>query len=146
MRKFIVAITLVFVLSMGYAATLTGAQDGKLKNGESPEAGRVVGKTVKTSQGENLGVIMDVVAGPQGRSVFAVLNYWISDDTQKRVAVPLGALSCDEQSCVLHANKNALNAAPPFVLEDDLAEPKLAEHLYRYFGVQPYWTEQDVGR
>jgi hypothetical protein len=35
-----------------------------------------------------------------------------------------------------------LYSAPAFVSEDDLAEPKLAGEIYRYFGVQPYWTEE----
>jgi hypothetical protein len=26
--------------------------------------------------------------------------------------------------------------------DDDLIEQKLAEDIYRYFGIQPYWTEE----
>ena len=97
---------------------------------------------VKDPQGRDLGTITDIVTGPEGRAAFAVLSYWISDDTQMRVAVPFGALCCEEQNCVLSESKDALESAPTFVSEDDLAEPKMAEDIYRYFGVQPYWTEE----
>lgn len=80
------------------------------------------------------------MTGPEGRVAFAVLTYWISDDTQKRVAVPFSVLSCEEQNCVLNASKDTLDSAPSFVSEDDLVESKLAEDIYRYFGVQLYWS------
>ena len=75
-----------------------------------------------------------------------VLSYWISDDTQKRVAVPFGVLSCKERNCVLNVSKDTLEAAPVFVSEDYLSEPRLAEEIYRYFGLQPYWTEEGADK
>ncbi len=139
-----IAVTLVFALGMGYATTRAIADERTSRSGEISEPRKLAGRTVENPQGENLGVITDIVTGPRGRTAFVVLNYWISDDTQKRVAVPVGVLSCDEENCVLHANKSALNIVPPFILEDDLAEPKLAEKIYRYFGLQPYWTEEGI--
>ena len=115
------------------------AHDMMSKSGETSE---LLGTTVKDSQGEDLGTITDVVTGPEGRVAFGVLTYWISDDTQKRVAVPFSTLSWEEQNCILNASKETLDSAPTFVSEDDLIEPKLAEDIYRYFGVQPYWTEE----
>jgi hypothetical protein len=139
-----IAIMLVFALSVGYATTRTIGDERTSRSGEISEPRKLAGKTVKNPQGENLGVITDIVAGPQGRTAFVVLSYWISDDTQKRVAIPFGVLSCDEENCVLHADKSALNIVPPFILEDDLAEPKLAEKIYGYFGLQPYWAEEGI--
>jgi hypothetical protein len=91
-------------------------------------------------------MITGIVPGPQGRVAFVVLNYWISDDTQRRVAVPFNALSCGEGTCVLNAGRDTLDSAPTFVLDDDLAEPNLAEDIYRYFGIRPYWTEEGPGK
>jgi sporulation protein YlmC with PRC-barrel domain len=113
------------------------------RNGETVEVSKLIGMSVKNPQGEDVGRIINIVTGPEGRVAFAVLGYWISADTQKRVAVPFGALSCEEQDCVLNATKDTFDAAPIFVSEDDLAERKLAEDIYRYFGVQPYWTGGD---
>jgi hypothetical protein len=143
MRKITLAILLVSSLIFGYVVTNSMAHDMTLKSGETF---KFPGATVKNPQGEDLGIIAEVVEGPEGRAAFAVLTYWVSDDTQQRVAVPLDALSCKEQSCVLNASKDSLDSAPIFVSEGDLAEPKTAEDIYRYFGVQPYWTEGGTGK
>jgi hypothetical protein len=113
------------------------------KSGETSE---LLGATVKNPQGEDLGTITQIVTGPEGRIAFAVLTFWISDDTQKRIAVPSRALSCEEQNCILNASKDTLDSAPTFVSEDDLVERKLAEDIYKYFGVPPYWTEEGMQR
>jgi hypothetical protein len=139
MRKMMIVTALVLMPVLGYAVAKSTAQEMMSTSGEGPQP---VGATVKNFQGEALGKITGVVTGPQGRVSFAVLSYWISDDTQKRIAVPFRALSCKERACVLNASRDTLDAAPMFALEDDLAERKLAEDIYRYFGVQPYWTEE----
>jgi len=142
MRRIMLAIVLILAVVFGYAAAKSKADEMTPGIGETSEVSKLVGTTVKDPQGEDLGTITDVVTGPEGRVAFAVLTYWISDDTQKRVAVALGALSCEKQNCVLNASRETLDSAPTFVSEDDLAEQKLAENIYRYFGVQPYWTEE----
>jgi hypothetical protein len=54
---------------------------------------------------------------------------------KRGVALPFSVLSCDEQNCVLNASREKFDSAPTFVSEDDLAEPRLAENIYRYFGL-----------
>lgn len=142
MRKIIFAAVLVLSLIFGFAVGKSMAHEMMSKSGETLEVGRLLGTMVKDPQGRDLGTITDIVTGPGGRVAFVVLSYWVSDDTQKRVAVPFSALSCGKQDCVLNASKDALDSAPTFVSEDDLAEPKVAEDIYRYFGKQPYWTEE----
>ncbi len=133
---------LVLALTFGYAVAKSMAHEKMSNSGERGEVSKLLGTSIKNPQGEDLGTITGVVTGPEGRVAFAVINYWISDDTQKRIAVPFGALFCEEQNCVLKATKVALDSAPTFVSEDDLAERKLAEDIYRYFGIQPYWTDE----
>ena len=142
MRKTMIVTALVLTLIFGYAVAKSMAHEMMSKSGERAEVSKLLGTLIKNPQGEDLGTITDVVTGPEGRVAFAVLSYWISDDTQKRIAVPIGALSCEEQNCVLNASKDTLDSAPTFVSEDDLVERKLAEDIYRYFGLQPYWTEK----
>jgi len=142
MRKIMIVTALVLALIFGYAVARSMAHEKMSKSGERAEVNKLLGASIKNPQGEDLGTIADVVTGPEGRDAFAVINYWISDDTQKRIAVPFGALSCEEQNCVLNASRGTLNSAPTFVSEDDLAGRKLAEDIYRYFGLQPYWTEE----
>ena len=141
MKSIRLAAVLVSALILGYTVPNAMAQGTMEKSGKTPEVNELLGKGVKNPKGEDLGTIIDVVAGPEGRVAFAVLSYWLSADTQMRVAVPFNKLSCGEQDCVLKVSKETLDSAPNFVLEDELVEPKLAEDIYRYFGVQPYWTE-----
>ncbi len=140
MKRVTLAVMLFLALTLGYGVTTPIAHETMSKSGEVSEVSKLIGTTVKDSRGEDLGTIADIVTGPGGRMAFALLNYWVSDDTQERVAVPLGALSCEEQSCVLNASKDRLDSAPTFS-EDDLADPKMAGDIYRYFGISPYWTE-----
>ncbi len=142
MRKIMVAIVVILALIFAYTVAKSMAHEMMEKSGEPSEVSKLLGTTVKNFQGEDLATITDVVTGPEGRIAFAVLSYWVSSDTQKRVAVPFDALSCEEQNCVLNASKETFDSAPTFVWDDDLAERKLAEDIYRYFGVQPYWTEE----
>ena len=139
MRRIVFEVMLFLVLILGYAVAKSAAHEMVSNAGQTSE---LLGMTVKNPQGEGLGTIAHIAAGPEGRVAFAVLSYWVSDDTQKRVAVPFGALSCGEQNCTLNSSKDTLDSAPTFVSEDDLAELRLAEEIYRYFGLQPYWTEE----
>src|SRR4030042_8483 len=122
MRKMMIVTALVSVLIFGYGVAKSIAHEKMSKSGERAEVSKLLGTSIKNSQGEDLGTIADVVTGPEGRVAFAVLAYWISDDTQKRVAIPFGALSCEEQDCVLNVSKDTLDSAPTFVSEDDLAK------------------------
>jgi hypothetical protein len=135
MNKIVPAVFLILAFIFGYPVPNDMAD-------ETSEVSKLLGKRVQNPRGEVLGTIVDVVAGPEGCMAFAILSYWISADTQMRVAVPFGALSCEGQNCILNVNKEMLASAPIFILEDDLAEEKLAEDIYRYFGLQPYWMEE----
>jgi hypothetical protein len=137
MRKIMTVMAVVLVLIFGFAVARSMAQEMMEKSGGSSEP---VGAAVRNLKGEDLGTVTDVVMGPEGRVAFAILTYWVSDDTQRRIAVPFGALSCQEQKCVLNASRDKLASEPAYGSEDELNEPKVAGDIYRYFGIQPYWT------
>jgi len=142
MERLMLAVILTLALISGYSVPKVTASEMMEKSGKKSEVSKLLGKGVKNPMGEALGTITDLSAGPEGHIAFAVVSYWISSDTQMRVAVPFDALSCEGQNCVLNTSKETLGFAPTFVLEGELAEQKLAEDIYRYFGVQPYWTEE----
>jgi hypothetical protein len=144
-RKIILSI-FAFAFLLGYAVVNIPAEERATNNGGMSDAGQLIGMEVKNPQGEALGIIADVIEGPQERLSFAVLNYAVSDDTQMRIAVPFAALSCGEQNCILNVSRETLNSAPVFAWDDNLTSPKQAEGIYRYFGVQPYWTEKGKQR
>ena len=62
------------------------------------------------------------------------------------VAVPLGTLSCAGQDCTLDSNYERLASAPIFLSKGELTGRKVAEDVYRDFGVQPYWTGEGSPR
>jgi sporulation protein YlmC with PRC-barrel domain len=142
MRSIKLAAVLILAVIIGYTVPDAMAHEMMEKSGETSEISELLGKGVKNPKGEDLGTITDVVVGPEGRVAFAVLSYWVSADMQMRVAVPFSALSCEGEKCILNASRETFDSAPTFVLEGELAEQKLAEDIYRYFGVQPYWTEE----
>jgi hypothetical protein len=142
MGRIMLEAVLILVLIFGYAVPNTMADEMMEKNGRTSGISELLGKGVENPKGEDLGTITDLVAGPGGFLAFAVLSYWVSADMQMRVAVPFGALSCEGQKCILNASRGTFDSAPTFVLEGDLAEEKLAEDIYKYFGLQPYWTEE----
>ena len=102
----------------------------------------LVGKTVKNFQGDDLGTISEFVKGPEGRIAFAMLNYRAADNARKIIAVPIGALFCSEQNCVINASRETVRTTPTFVSKDDLAQTRTAVDIYLNFGVQPYWSEE----
>ena len=61
---------------------------------------------------------------------------------EKETAVPFSALRYDQtdKRLLLDISKEKLADAPTFNLTD-LSDQKRAEDIYRYFGLQPYWSE-----
>ncbi len=141
MKKIMVAMALVFIFALGYE-TAKSMEDHMTRLSGGTDVSNLKGKTVKNFQGDDLGMISEFVKGPEGRIAFAILSYRVTDNTRKLIAVPIGALSCGEQNCVLNASRETVGTTPPFVSMDDLAKTRTAVNIYLYFGVQPYWTEE----
>jgi hypothetical protein len=148
MTRIMVATALVLALIFAYAVARSMADEMMPRSTEISEMENLLGATVMGSQGEDLGVIIDFVKDSNDRTAFAILAYGDHEtygDFGRQVAIPFGALFCVERDCFLNASKDRLDAAPTFVWKDDLApEKKLAEDVYRHFGMQPYWTEEEA--
>ena len=144
MRTIMAAMVLVFMFTLGYAADRSVEDHTMLLMGGTSDVSNLTGKTVKNFQGDDLGTISEFVKGPEGHIAFAMLNYRATDNTRKIIALPIGALSCGKQSCVLNASRETVTTTPPFVSMDDLAKTRTAANIYFYFGVQPYWTEEGI--
>ncbi len=144
MKKMVAAVAFVFVLIFGYEVAESMEYQITPLSGGISDVGKLTGKPVKNLQGDDLGIISKFVKGPEGRIAFAILSSSVGDNTQKKIAVPIGALSCGEQSCFLNASRETVSTTPPFVTTDDLAKTRTAGNIYIYFGVQPYWTEEET--
>jgi len=142
MKKVVAATIFVFFLGFGLAAAQTLKEHPKRVGEGASNFSMLIGKTVKNIQGDDLGTITEFVKGPKGRIAFAILNFRATDNARKIIAIPIGALSCSEQSCVLNASRESVRATPYFVSKDELAHGATAADIYLSFGVQPYWSEE----
>jgi hypothetical protein len=146
MRKMMLIMPLVFALVFGYGVVKSSAGEW-MSSEDEPGMAILIGAAVKNHEGEDLGFINDFVSDPYGRISFAILlhgTYEEYGDEGRRVAVPFAALSCGFQDCVLDSSKEQLDSAPVFISKSDLEDLRMAEDIYRYFGQQPYWTEEET--
>jgi hypothetical protein len=107
----------------------------------------LVGAAVKSPEGEFLGIVNDLVTDSDGRVSFAIVNfgnYQDYGDGGRFVAVPFGALSCYGPDCFLNSSYEQLASSPVFLSKDELNDWQMAGDVYRYFGQQPYWTDDNA--
>jgi sporulation protein YlmC with PRC-barrel domain len=107
------------------------------------ESSRLMGSEVQLPDGEAGGRINDfVIDSSDGRVAFLVLDNVPGRETSL-IAVPFSALSAyEENGFVLNTTRQQLAIASSFDEFADLNNPRWAGDVYRYFGVQPYWSEQ----
>ena len=144
MKKIMAAMVLILMFTFGYGTAKSMQDHMTPRSGGTSDVSKLIGKTVKNFQGDDLGTISEFLKGPEGHIAFAMLNYRVTDNTRKIIAVPIGALSCGKQNCVLNASRETVGTTPPFVSKGDLAKTRTAANIYFYFGVQPYWTEEGI--
>jgi sporulation protein YlmC with PRC-barrel domain len=103
----------------------------------------LMGATVQSKDGKAEARIDDlVIDSKDGRVGFLVLDRVPGRGSQ--VAVPFGELSRSGHAFVLDTTEERLAAAPSFNPYSDMNNRKWAENVYRFFGVQPYWTEEEM--
>jgi hypothetical protein len=141
----VIALVVLALVVVGPAAVKLTASDMSPVNGEFSEEG-LVGKTVKTASGDYLGKISGIVPGPEGQEAFAVVTYQVRDDTRSRIPVPVSALSCGDAGCTVNGGKRTMETAPDFFTDNELSRQRMAQDVYRHFGVAPYWTEKETGK
>jgi sporulation protein YlmC with PRC-barrel domain len=107
------------------------------------ESNRLMGAGVQLPGGNAAGRINDfVVDSSDGRIVFLVLS-GVSGRPTTLVAVPFSTLSVHgENVFMVNTTEEQLALAPGFDESSDLGSSRWAGDVYRYFGQQPYWTEQ----
>jgi hypothetical protein len=144
MNKIVTFIALAVVFSFGYVvANSYAAMEPVAKGLDSPyEVSMLIGSLVVNAQQEYLGTIHDFVID-NGRISFAILSHGgFLGIGRKLVAIPFGALSYGsmDKRFVLDISRDKLESAPAFE-STDLTNRKWAGDVYKFFGLQPYWTE-----
>ena len=113
----------------------------------SQKVGEITGKIVRNPQGEYLGTIADVVFDSEGHvSLVALSQYptWGLGMAWRMLAIPFDALNYDAGKgyFVLNTSRERLASAPDFQKEN-LSNQEWVTGVYQYYGVQPYWTEEE---
>ena len=149
MRKIVMFLTAMTLIAFTYMSTSVFAEGMKDPMGMTHEAmSACIGKEVKNTEGEHLGTIKDFVLDSEGRISFAIVSHGgFLGFGEKKVAIPYSALTCDEgnQYYTCAVSKDRFANAPTIEDEAKLHDRSFAEEVYRYFGQQPYWTEESTG-
>ena len=135
--------TTVFALGLLGALAYSEEHMGGAGIGKPSSLRHLMGASVTTPRGEELGRITDFAIDAHGRVAFVIVaRGGFFRVGGKEVAIPYSSFAYDrmERHFVLDVTKEKLNAAPPFAMRD-LLDERWAEKVYRYFGKAPYWTE-----
>jgi len=142
MKRTLLTAIIVLAFVLVYASTELMACGMKGK----PQVSKLIGAAVKNPEGDEVGVITDVMTDPESQAAFAIIAYGPEDLYglgRRMIALPFAVLSCGGLDCVVNVEKERLDAAPYVTSKDDFTERTMAEGVYRYFGLQPYWTEEE---
>ena len=103
----------------------------------------LMGATVWSGNGIAVARIDDLVVDlKDGRVTLLVLDQ-VPGRGEAQVAVPFAELSMNGKPFALNTTEDSLAAAPSFNEFADVNDPQKVEDIYRYFGLQPYWSEGD---
>jgi sporulation protein YlmC with PRC-barrel domain len=151
MNKALAIFAVVFLLTLAFAAD-SHAGSSMIQIGfRGYDATKLVGSMVTTIDGEDLGRILDLELNSQEHVVFAlIVQNGVDEFPGRLVAVPFSALTIAEETSkpilvLLNVDKENFYTAPSFDAKD-LDNPQWVTGLYRFFGQQPYWTEEEPGK
>ena len=151
MNKALAIFVFVFLLGSGFGVN-AHAENSMIPIGFAEyDATKLLGSRLTTLEGEELGRILNLEINSQGHVVFALIVQNGFDEFPGRlVAVPFSALTIAEEKSrpilvLLNVDKEKFYTAPSF---DNryLDNPEWVTGLYRYFGQQPYWREEEVAK
>jgi sporulation protein YlmC with PRC-barrel domain len=145
MTMFLTAMTLIAFTYMSTSVLAEGMKDPMATSRE--DVSSWIGKDVMNTQDEKLGTISDFVWDSDGKLSFAVVSHGgFLGVFDTKVAVPYSALTYDKdkQYFTSDISKDRFANAPEFKDEATLHDRSFAEEVYRYFGQQPYWTEESM--
>ena len=144
MKEKVLIILLISFFSLGFALANAHAAEPMSKSMKTYEVSRLISEYLENPGGGFLGRVTDFVADSNGRIEFAIVQVGFPEvgRDSKLVAVPFSALSQPEgKYYVLNTTRERLVSAPRFAAKKDLSNRAFAENVYRYFGLEPSWTE-----
>jgi len=145
MREKLLIIFLVSFFSFGFVLAHAYAAEPVSKSMKTYQMSRLLSEYLEDTEGGFLGRVTDFVVDSNGRIEFAIVQVGYPEVGRdgRLVAVPFTALSRPEgKYYVLNTTRERLASAPRFDAKKDLSNAAFAENVYRYFGLEPSWTEQ----
>jgi sporulation protein YlmC with PRC-barrel domain len=145
MKRMFILLPVVGVLAIGFSLIGSDVFAGGMRSqglGGPFEMSELTGTHVKNLEGEYLGKISDFVLDHEGRIAFAIIAHGgFLGMGEKSVAIPFHTLSYDQEErfFTVDISRERFASAPTF--DRHMLSRTWAEDAYRYFGLQPYWTE-----
>ncbi len=146
MKKMLSVITVFSILTFGLTASSQAnsiAQSGFT----TYHTTKLIGLTVKARDGVQLGQIIDLVVDSHGHVDFAIVNQpGFEEFTGGLVVVPFSTLTISKAKSghirvAFNENKEKFYEGPEWGYKN-LNDLKQAASIDRYYGIQPYWTEE----
>ncbi len=146
-------VAFVMLLSVSFVALSSYAKGIKSSAGKGGfltfDSSDLIGAPVKNSHGQFLGLISEVLIDNMGHAEFAVINHGSYEkygSSGRFTPVPIAALKISETrsgqfKVVLNSSEAKLEAAP-FLDPTKTDNPQYEADIYRYYGIQPSWTEE----
>ncbi len=142
LAAFVVSTTLAYAGSVPYVGYRT-ERSWKMTH----DVGKMLGTYVTDRDGQKIAKVKDFVMDKEGRIAFAILGYSGDKGTEKLVAVPYAVLFYNEldKDFITNITKEHLASAPEIRDTADLGGHEYAGNVYRYFGLQPPWGNEESG-
>ncbi len=110
------------------------------------DANKLIGATVKDRNGKDTGSVSNLILDRSGKVVYVIVSEGgFAGLGAKKIAVPVGAVTVsatgDKQLLTVNVDEQHLKAAPEYNSVANLADSLYSETIYRFFGLQPQWSE-----
>ncbi len=144
MNRMLLVIAVLSILSLGFVGSSLASSMAQ-RGFTTYDTTNLVGLTVKAPDGVQLGQIFDLVVDSNGHVDFAIVTQQAIEEYWGRlVVVPFSMLTISKaqsgkMNVVFNADKEKFYEGPDWSYEN-LANPKQAASVDRYYGIQPYWT------
>jgi hypothetical protein len=149
MRKIMTLLIAMLLIALTFMSSSVFAQYIEAPVGTTHEDTSLwFGKAVRNIQGDYLGTVKSFARDSDGKVSFAIVSHkFLFGLREQKVAIPLRDLTynAEKQYYTCAISQDQFNNAPEFKNTAQLRDRSFAGELDRYFGQQPYWTENSMG-
>jgi sporulation protein YlmC with PRC-barrel domain len=141
-RFFIIAVAAVLTPLGAMAQSATSSQNRTSQTGSNAtevRGSKIVGATLKSSDGSDLGEVRDLAVDPRsGKIDFAIIGVEAGGGAEALAPVPWKAINLkSERDFSATINKQKLQSGPTITEQQwsQLVQPDYVLHIYRFYGI-----------